>query len=145
MHRKRQSQACGGGRERAERADRRWQVREVRRWRLLATPPICGVSGMIFGAMRTPFRNLLKHAALIAVLLAAQTAALAHSDLDDSHPAQEICALCVGLANLGAANVSTPQPVVVRVLLAEPIPYVLVRSVTRGPRTQFARGPPRAS
>lgn len=93
---------------------------------------------------RRHIANLLRSAALIAVLLTAQTAALAHSDLADSHPVNE-CALCVGLASLGAGNVSAPQRFDVVAQTAQPVDYALVHSVTRRVHTRFARGPPQRS
>jgi hypothetical protein len=89
--------------------------------------------------------KLLQSATLIAVLLTAQTAALAHSELADSHPANEVCALCVGLASLGAGNVSAAQHLDVVVQAAQPVDYRLVHSVTRRVQTHFARGPPQHS
>ena len=89
--------------------------------------------------------KLLKLAALLAVVLTAQTAALAHTDLADSHPASEVCALCVGLAGLGAGNVSTPTHFEVVAATPVVVDYVRGHVFSRRTRTRCARGPPRAS
>lgn len=96
--------------------------------------------------MRTRWPSrLLQVAALVAVLLLAQSAEFAHSDLDDSHPAGEVCALCVGLATLGAGNVSAPLYVHVIVQRPEGTEYVLTHRFDRRVARPFARGPPEAS
>jgi len=43
--------------------------------------------------------------AVIVALLIAQSEVLAHLDLNDAHPTEESCALCVGLSTLSAGNV----------------------------------------
>lgn len=95
-------------------------------------------------ATRWPSR-LLQIAALVAVLLLAQSAEFAHSDLDDSHPAGDVCALCVGLATLGAGDVSASLYVHVVVQRPEGIEYLLTHRFDRRVVRPFARGPPQAS
>lgn len=87
----------------------------------------------------------LRVTALVAVLVAAQTATLLHSDLDDSHPVGDVCALCVGLASLGAGNVAAPQHVDVVVQRAGRFEAVLVTRTNRHAERRSARGPPLAS
>lgn len=89
--------------------------------------------------------GLLYAVALIVVLLLGQSAELVHSALDDSHPAGEVCALCVGLATLGAGNVSAPQHVDVVVQRPQRFDYVLAHHLDRRIERRFARGPPQAS
>lgn len=95
-------------------------------------------------AVRRPSR-LLRIAALAAVLLLAQSAEFFHSDLDDSHAVGEVCALCVGLATLGAGNVSASLHVHVVLQRPEGIDYVLTHRFDRRVERPFARGPPQAS
>lgn len=84
-------------------------------------------------------------AVLVAVLLAAQTAALVHSDFDDAHPASEVCTLCVGLATLGTGNVAAPHHLDIVVQQSGHTDYVLVERLVHRVDRRFARGPPRAS
>ena len=89
--------------------------------------------------------SFLRVTALVAVLVSAQTATLVHSDLDDSHPAGDACALCVGLASLGAGNVAAPQHVDVVVQHPGRFDEVPIHRVGRHSERRNARGPPRAS
>ena len=94
---------------------------------------------------RRPFAKLLQSAALLAVLLAAQTATLVHAEAEDLHPAGEVCALCVGLATFGSGAVPAPQHVDVVVQTADAVEYLRNHAVPRRVAHRFARGPPQAS
>ena len=91
------------------------------------------------------FARALQSAVLLAILVMAQTAVLVHLDLEESHPGNDACALCAGVATLGAADVghsvvvfephrlrSSPRP--------GPAPILPLRL-----ETPLARGPPPAS
>jgi len=90
-------------------------------------------------------KGLPRLLALAAVLIVVQATAAAHLGLDDSHPAGETCALCVGAGVLGAANVGasfelggiTRAPAEFH---PAPVPN-LVRRIGHG----LIRGPPQAS
>ena len=89
--------------------------------------------------------RLIRSAALVAVLLLAQAAVAAHIDLEDSHPAGEVCALCAGHSVLGAGNVTVVAigDVVSR---HEPPAPLELKPVSRPHRRSFfARGPPAAA
>jgi len=88
-----------------------------------------------------PFRI----AALLTVLVAAQTAALVHSERPDAHPVNDVCALCVGFATLGSGNVSASQHIDVVVAVPEPVDYLVDHAVVSRLERRFARGPPQAS
>jgi hypothetical protein len=88
-----------------------------------------------------PFRI----AALAAVLIAAQTAALVHADLEPAHPSSDVCALCVGLATLGAGNVTASEQVPALVAITVPVDYLLSHPVPHRAARPLARGPPLAS
>jgi hypothetical protein len=84
-------------------------------------------------------------AALLTVLVAAQTAALVHSRSHEAHPVNHVCALCVSFATLGSGNVSASQHVDVIVAVHEPVDYLLLHAVVPRLERRFARGPPQAS
>jgi len=90
-------------------------------------------------------RRFLHSAVLAAVLVVAQTAALSHVELDEAHPLGDACALCAGLATLGAANTPTITliPAPARDEAAEPV--LPPRSVSVRPESALARGPPPAA
>jgi hypothetical protein len=94
--------------------------------------------------MRFGLAKPLRLAALLALFLAAETAALAHGDLDQTHPSSE-CALCVGLATLAAGNVATPYCIAVVIEAGAMPDYLLSHAVPRRPARWLARGPPPAS
>lgn len=90
------------------------------------------------------FATLSRVAALAVALVLVQTAAVAHSDLD-AHPADEACALCCGVATLGAANVASPHTFEVVAQPFEHSDYAPVLRVARRADHRLARGPPQAS
>jgi hypothetical protein len=93
-------------------------------------------------------RRLLDHfriAAVLAVLVLAQSAVAAHLELDDSHPAGESCALCAGISVLGAGNIAATVPVEAVVRSLPSIDYRRGHEIDRRIARQFARGPPSAS
>ena len=92
-----------------------------------------------------PLKKLLQSAALVAVLLVAQAAAVLHAEAEDVHPAGEICTVCVGLASLGTGNVAAAHHIDVVLRSAEPFDYFLVYAVVRRIERRLARGPPPAS
>jgi hypothetical protein len=89
--------------------------------------------------------KLLHVAALVAVLVLAQAVELGHLELDDSHPSGEVCALCVGLATLGAGNVSAPPHVPVQMQRPEGVKYEQRHRLDKRVERPFARSPPQAS
>jgi hypothetical protein len=95
--------------------------------------------------MRCTAARMFRVSALIAVLLIAQTAAMIHSDREDSHPGNEVCALCVGLASLGAGNAAAPYHFEVAIAATVPVDYLLVHAVVPRIERPHARGPPLAS
>jgi hypothetical protein len=89
--------------------------------------------------------QLIRSAALVAVLLLSQAAAAAHVDLDDSHSNGEDCVLCAGHSVLGAGNVGVVATFDL-VLRAVPAAPLSLPSVAQLHRSFFlARGPPAAS
>lgn len=88
---------------------------------------------------------MLRATALVAFLVFAQTSALIHWDGDDFHSTNDVCALCVGLATLGAANVSAHQPFPVVVRGAASYDFIFVDHLTYRVEVHHARGPPQAS
>lgn len=89
--------------------------------------------------------RLIRSAALVAVLLLAQAAVAAHIDLEDSHPAGDVCALCAGHSVLGSGNVGVVAACDV-VSAAVPAAAPEQRSESQAHRSCFlARGPPGAS
>jgi hypothetical protein len=95
--------------------------------------------------MRCTVARTFRVFALVAVLVTAQTAVLIHSDREGSHPGNEVCALCVGLASLGAGNTAAPYHVEVAIAATVPIDYLLVHAVVPRIERPHARGPPLAS
>lgn len=89
----------------------------------------------------TPFRV----AALAVALLLAQTAALVHSDFDETHAANEVCALCVGLATLGAGNVAAAHDFDLVDQRDERSDDAPVLGLARRADHRLARGPPLTS
>ena len=95
--------------------------------------------------MRRNFVSSIRAAAIVVALVLAQTAAVAHVDFDDSHPAGESCAYCVGLATFAAGNVSA-TPTVAAVGLQIPLPNFTPQSYSGRPAEyRHARDPPVAS
>jgi hypothetical protein len=95
--------------------------------------------------MRLGLAKTVRLAALVAIFLAAETAALAHGELEDAHPASSDCALCVGLATLGAGNVAPPIHVAVVIATPEATDYFSSHPVARRIACPLSRGPPLAS
>jgi hypothetical protein len=95
--------------------------------------------------MRLGLAKSVRLAALLAIFLTAETAALAHGDLEDTHPTGGACALCVGLATLSAGNVATPQHFAVVIEAGVAPDYSLQHPVRRRTARPVARGPPEAS
>ena len=91
---------------------------------------------------RRKVRRVLSVATLVAVLVCAQIAAVDHS-LDDTHPANGVCALCV--VNLGSANVSAAVELVLDVQRFADFEYSTIPLPSRRVESHFARGPPQAS
>lgn len=89
--------------------------------------------------------RLLHAASLLAMLLFAQTAALAHAELPKSHPAHDVCALCASLATFGAGNVSAPPVVHVAAPRSDGVEYLPSHRPDRRIERRFARGPPQPS
>jgi hypothetical protein len=87
----------------------------------------------------------LKCAALLVMLVIAQTVAISHDETQDSHPADGVCAICVGAASLSSANVSA-SPLIASDARPDPVydhdPVPAGAADVHLPR---ARGPPRAS
>ena len=84
-------------------------------------------------------------AALAAVLLLVQSAALTHLDLDDSHTTDGACALCIGAASLAAGNVAA-APCLDKAAESEPvIEFVGFPAGIAWLDHRYARGPPQAS
>ena len=93
---------------------------------------------------RRKLRSVLSSAALIAVLVCAQIAAVGHS-ADDAHPTSDACALCVVHANLASANVAAAVALVLDVERSADIEYSAIQLLRLRVETRFARGPPQAS
>lgn len=88
---------------------------------------------------------LMRRAILVAALLLAQASAATHVDLDDTHPAGDVCEFCVGLSTLGAA---LPGSVPAFDAIVEPQDAgstATVVSFTQCVERCSARGPPKAS
>jgi len=90
-------------------------------------------------------RGFLPSAVLAAVLVVAQTAALAHVELGEAHPLGDACLLCAGLATLGAANVATITLIPASARDEAPEPVRPTLSVSPRPERALARGPPPAA
>jgi hypothetical protein len=95
--------------------------------------------------MRLGLAKSVRLAALLAIFLAAETAALAHGELEDTHPTSGACALCVGLATLATGNVATPHHFAVVIEAGATPGYLLQHAVQRRAARPVARGPPEAS
>ena len=78
-------------------------------------------------------------------LLFGQFASAGHVDLEESHPAGEICAICVVQAHLGSADVASQAIVDVEIQAPEPVDYILVFERRHATRYRLARGPPQVS
>lgn len=92
--------------------------------------------------VRFRFQCLLRTTLLAMALLFAQLVSAGHIDLDDSHPAGELCATCVIQAQLGSANVGAPLFVDVDVQNGYEIEFFFTSSPWRRIELRFARGPP---
>jgi hypothetical protein len=96
--------------------------------------------------MRSPgFIRHFRTAAILAVLVLAQSAVAAHLDFDDSHAAGESCALCAGQSVLGAGNVAASVPVEAVVRSLPAVDHRPGHEIDRRVERRFARGPPIAS
>ena len=83
--------------------------------------------------------------ALAAAFVVAQIAASAHLELDESHPVDEICAVCVAVAALGAGNVAAPLALDLVLDTPAAEAYIHAEPVSFCPGHRLARGPPQAS
>ena len=84
-------------------------------------------------------------AAFLAVFLLAQSTALVHLDLDDAHATDDICALCVGLSNLGAGNVGLSLDLAAWIQSEPPPEFLDFHAGVHRLDHRFARGPPQTS
>lgn len=89
-------------------------------------------------------RSILCSAALMAVLVCAQIAAVGHS-AEDAHPTSDACALCVVHANLASANVAAAVELVLDVEHSADFEDSTIQLPRQRVETRFARGPPQAS
>jgi hypothetical protein len=84
-------------------------------------------------------------AVLVVSFLVVQAVSVAHIDIEEAHPADETCALCVALAVLGTASITTPASFHVVIQCAERDAFVPKFAVRSRIECDRARGPPAAS
>lgn len=92
---------------------------------------------------RLRWHNAIRGGILLAALLITQTAVLSHLETEgDGHPATDTCVLCVGLATLGTANISTGGMVLPALVFEWPLSREF--RAYDSPRTisTLPRGPP---
>jgi hypothetical protein len=89
-------------------------------------------------------RRFVTSTILLVLFVAVQATVVSHLDLD-AHSQDTPCALCVGAAVFGGANVASPVPALPQGRAPQPRhePYLAPAFPIHG--TQLARAPPRVS
>lgn len=90
-------------------------------------------------------RRLLKTAALLGAWLFAQTIAISHIDVEDAHPAGEVCSVCIVQAQLGSASPAAVLDFAVEAPQAESVEFRTALPVPPRIDYHLARGPPQVS
>jgi hypothetical protein len=94
---------------------------------------------------RRNWRALVPVLALAAAYIAAQGVVTMHDVGPDAHPAGEVCAVCVSVGTLGAANVAAPHVLPISGTHSAAGSVGLLLEVLAPRATYRARAPPFAS
>ena len=99
----------------------------------------------VFRECRRPAFKTWVGAALVALLLLAESLAVTHPLDLAAHDNGQSCAICVSVTHLGHGAVSTPVPLALEAATPSFVVSLVVAFVSIVPVRRYARGPPAAS